>query len=100
MVRQITWTARAQNDRRKIFEYWNNRNKSNLYSRKLNELIRQSLVLIAKYPLIGKRTDKKNVRLKVLKEYLIIYEVLPKEIIVLTIWDCRQNPENLIRIVK
>ena len=100
MVRQITWTARAQNDRRKIFEYWNNRNKSNLYSRKLNELIRQSLVLIAKYPRFGKRTDKKNVRLKVLKEYLIIYEVLPKEIIVLTIWDCRQNPENLIRIVK
>jgi len=100
MVRQITWTLRAQNDRRKIFEYWNNWNKSNLYSRKLNELIRQSLVLIAKYPLIGKRTDKKNVRLKVLKEYLIIYEVMTKEILVLTIWDCRQNPEDLSRIVK
>jgi toxin YoeB len=100
MVRRITWTARAQNDRRKIFEYWNNRNKSNLYSRKLNDLIRRSLVLIAKYPHIGKRTDKKNVRLKILKDYLIIYEVMTKEILVLTIWDCRQNPEDLSRIVK
>lgn len=100
MVRRITWTARAQNDRRKIFEYWNNRNKSNLYSRKLNELIRQSLVLIAKYPQIGRPTDKNNVRLKVLKEYLIIYEVMPKEILVLAIWDCRQNPEDLCRIMK
>jgi toxin YoeB len=100
MVRRITWTARAQNDRRKILEYWNNRNKSNLYSRKLNELIRQSLVLIAKYPQIGRRTDKNNVRLKVLKEYLIIYEAMPKEILVLTIWDCRQNPHDLSRILK
>jgi addiction module RelE/StbE family toxin len=100
MVRRITWSSRAQNDRKMIFEYWNNRNKSNLYSRKLNELISKSLALIAKYPQIGKRTDKKNVRLKVLKDCLIIYEVLPKEILVLTIWDCRQNPEDLSRIVK
>jgi len=55
---------------------------------------------MAKYPLIGKSTYKKNVRLKVLKEYLIIYEVMTKEILVLTIWDCRQNPEDLSRIVK
>jgi toxin YoeB len=100
MVRQIIWTARAQNDRKIIFEYWNNRNKSNLYNRKLNDLIRKSLILIAKYPQIGKRTDKENVTLKVMKDYLIIYEVMPNEIIVLTIWDCRQNPEDLKRIIK
>ena len=100
MVRRVIWTVRAQNDRKEIFEYWNKRNKSNLYSKKLNELIKKSLKLIAKYPLIGKLTDKKNVRAKVLRDYLIIYEVMPTEIVVLTIWDCRQNPEDLIRIKK
>lgn len=100
MVRKITWTVRSQNDRKEIFKYWNTRNKSNLYSKKLNGLIKESLILIAKYPLIGKRTDNKNVRVKVLRNYLIVYEVLPKEIVILTIWDCRQNPEDLMRIVK
>ncbi len=100
MVRKIIWTVRAQNDRKEIFEYWNNRNKSNLYSKKLNGLIKESLLLMAKYPLIGKLTDKKNIRVKVLRDYLIVYEVLPKEIVILTILDCRQNPEDLIRIMK
>ncbi len=100
MVRQVTWTVKAQNDRKKIFEYWNNRNNSNLYSRKLNELIRQSLDLIAKYPKIGKQTEKKNVRVKILRDYLIIYEVLPLEIVVLTIWDTRQNPDDLKRLMR
>ena len=85
MVRQVIWSVRAQNDRKEIFEYWNNRNKSNLYSKKLNELIKESLSLTAKYPLIGKLTDRINIRVKVLRDYLIIYEVLPTEIIVLTI---------------
>ena len=100
MVRKVTWTVRAQNDRKEIFEYLNNHNKSNLYSKRLNGLIKKSLLLIAKYPLIGKLTDKINVRVKVLKDYLIVYEVLPKEIVILTIWDCRQNPEDLARIMK
>ena len=100
MVRRITWTVRAQTDRIKIFEYWNNLNKSSIYSRKLNVLIRQSLELIAKYPRIGKQTDERNVRVKVLKDYLIIYQIMPKEIVILTLWDCRQNPDDLKRILK
>lgn len=100
MVRQITWTLKAQHDRLQIFSYWNNRNKSNRYSRKLNDLIKITLKLIAKYPGIGKPTDIKGIRVKVLKDYLIIYEVNPNEIIILTIWDCRQNPDDLMRILK
>jgi len=98
MVRQIIWTEKAQKARIEIFTYWNNRNKSFVYSKKLNELIKLSLQIISKHPLIGKLSDKENVRVKVLRDYLIIYEITLKEIIVLTIWDCRQNPEDLKRI--
>jgi hypothetical protein len=45
--------------------------------------------------LIGKRTWKENVRVKVLKDYLIIYEITVNEIVVLSLWDCRQNPDDL-----
>lgn len=99
MVRKIIWTKNAQRDRFAIFSYWNNRNKSNAYSRKLNEIIKESLSLISNHPKIGKLTDKENVRAKVLKDYLIIYEITLKEIVVLTLWDCRLNPEDLKRII-
>ena len=98
MVRQVIWTKRAQKDRFAIFSYWNKRNKSAVYSRKLNELIKDSLKLICKHPLIGKPTDKENVRVKVLRDYLIIYEIAVNVIVVLSIWDCRQNPKDLRRI--
>jgi addiction module RelE/StbE family toxin len=96
MVRQVVWTEKAQNDRIAIFTYWNKHNGSAVFSKKLHELIKFSLQIICKHPKIGKATNKENVRVKVLRDYLIIYEVTEKEIIVLTIWDCRQNPNDLV----
>jgi toxin YoeB len=94
MARQIIWTERAQKERKEIFTFWSTHNKSPFYSRKLNELIKESLKLICRHPFIGKPTNKENVRVKILKAYLIIYEITPKEIVVLSIWDSRQNPEE------
>jgi addiction module RelE/StbE family toxin len=92
MVKQIIWTFKAQNDRKTIFEYWNNRNKSKNYSKKLNQLLVESLNIIAIRPFIGKKTEMKNVRTKIIRDYMIFYEITEKYIVVLTIWDCRQNP--------
>ena len=60
MVRQIIWVERAQKERIEIFKYWNNRNGSFIVSKKLNELIKESLKLICNHPMIGKPTDKEN----------------------------------------
>lgn len=95
MVRKVIWTEKAQKERIAIFRFLNDRNKSFTYSRKLNELILASLILICKHPFIGKHTKKENVRAKVLKDYLIIYEITANQIIVLSFWDSRQNPNNL-----
>lgn len=92
MVRQIVWTERAQKERIEILTFWNNHNKSNSYSKKLNNLIRESLRLISRHPFIGKPTNKENVKIKILKNYLLIYEITSNEIIVLSVWDCRQKP--------
>ena len=100
MARQVIWTDRAQKERITIFKYWNKRNESSIYSLKLYKLINESLKLICAHPLLGKLSDKENVRVKVLSDYLIIYETTLDFVIVLSIWDCRQNPEDLKRIVK
>jgi len=65
MVRKIVWTIKAQQDRISILEYWNERNQSNEYTRNLNKLIKEALIITSKFPGIGKKTDIDNTRVKV-----------------------------------
>lgn len=95
MARQIIWTNRAQNERIQILTFLNIHNKSTRYSVGLNNQILESLKLISKYPFIGKPTKIKNVRVKVLKNYHLIYEITSRYIVVLSLWDCRQKPRLL-----
>jgi hypothetical protein len=69
MVRQIIWTKKAQKDRAAMFVFFNNRNKSFNYSNKLNDLFNEILKLLCRHPLIGKRSNRENVRVKVLKDF-------------------------------
>lgn len=43
MAKRLIWTEDAQNDRKEIFGYFNNRNKSKKYSQKLNLLFLKEL---------------------------------------------------------
>ena len=94
MARQIIWTNSAQSERREILEYWIKRNKSKIFSRKLNKLIETALREISKNPLIGRKTDILNVRVKIVRDYLIFYEISPKTIFVLSLWDGRRDNSN------
>lgn len=94
MVRKITWTPSARQSRLGIFIYWNNRNKSKLYSQKLNAEYKKALQKVSKIPEIGIETNNKNVRLILVTHFEIIYLISETEIKVLDIWDTRQNPEN------
>jgi len=71
------------------------RNHSKTFSIKLNHLFTTSLKLLASNPDVGRKTQIKNIRVKLIREYLLFYEIFEKEIVVLTIWDGRRNPENL-----
>lgn len=100
MVKEIIWSLRAKTDRREIIKYWNDRNKSNSYSKKLNLLFKEAIRLISEFPEIGRPTDIENVRIKVVRDYLIVYEKTPVFIYILTISDGRRDPERLKRILQ
>ena len=95
----IRWSIRAQQDRLQILEYWINRNKSNTYAKKLYLLFNSAIDLISSHPEIGKPTNKENVKIKVVKDYLVIYQIQPESIDILTIWDSRQDPKNIERFI-
>ena len=94
MARQIIWTISAQTERREILEYWVKRNKSKVFSKKLNKLIITNLREIGKNPFIGRKTDIADVRVKIIRDYLIFYEITQKSIFVLSIWDGRRDNSN------
>lgn len=94
MVRRLIWSVEARNSRKNIFEYWNNRNKSKIYSNKLNLLFNANLQIILKLPEFGHPTKNENIKFIIVSHFELIYKITEKEIAVLDIWDTRQNPEN------
>src|SRR5690606_19403786 len=94
--RKINWTEKANFERKEILEYWINRNKSKTYSIKLNKLFIETMKRVANYPEIGRKTDfDENVRLKIVRDYLMFYEYDEKQIKVLSVWDGNRDKRKL-----
>jgi toxin YoeB len=93
--RKIIWSHRARNSLYRILRFFADRNKSKVYSAKLYKKINQEIQLLKKFPNIGFQTDLENVRGLISGHYIIYYEITEREIIIHTIWDNRQNPDDL-----
>ena len=96
MVRyRIKWSVEAKLDLQNVLAFYNIRNQSNAYSKKLLGRVRKLVGYISINPLIGRSTDIENVRMFILGAYQIIYEIKePRQIFIIMFWDCRRNPEN------
>ena len=89
--RKIVWTNTANLERKDILEYWILRNKSKRFSLRLNYLILQTLEVLRENPTINRRTNVDNVRIKLIRGYLLLYEFTVSELIILSIWDARRD---------
>lgn len=94
MAKRIVWTRKAHNDRKEILQYWKLHNQSDTYSKRLNGLFKKAISLIATHPNIGRRTSIENVRVKLVRDYLIFYEEVNTAIYILSVWDNRRDPDQ------
>jgi toxin YoeB len=99
MAKRIVYSQRAKADKKQILSYWQQRNKSNTFSKKLQQQFKAATKIISEFPQIGELTDDKKARIKVVRDYLIIYEEFDAQIFILTIWDSRQDPDKLSKIL-
>lgn len=96
MALKVVWTFTAQNDRIKVFEYWNERTGNREYSQKLNRSIAHRISLISEYPSAGLATDKPPVRFHLIaRHYKLFYKVENEVAYILRFWDGRQKPGKL-----
>jgi plasmid stabilization system protein ParE len=93
---KVEWSIEARLDLLDVLNFYIVRNKSAVYSKKLNSKINNSIKLISKHPLIGVQSDIESVRALITGDYQIIYEILDKTIVISMIWDCRRDPEDKI----
>ncbi len=97
---KILWTSTALKQRNHIFDYWNERNRSNAFSIKLNEKIKERAKLLKTNPELGKKTEFKKTRAISLGHYSILYKRNDSNIIITGFWDNRQDPEKLLEFLK
>jgi plasmid stabilization system protein ParE len=94
--RKIVWSHSANIKLFQILDFYAQRNGNKTYSIKLYKKFVKELKLLKKQPEIGILTDLDSVRGLVVDEFILFYEINEPTIIVLTVWDSRQNPDNLI----
>lgn len=90
--REINWSFRATEELKTVLEFYTHRNKSNLYALKLLDEIEAYTSLLLQHAELGKLSQNRLSRVLVMGDFLIIYEISPKCIEILSFWDCQQNP--------
>jgi len=93
--RKIIWSHRARIKLYEILEYYAQRNKSKVYSAKIYNKLNFEIKLLINQPNLGIKTEIEQVRGLIVGNYIIFYEDTIDNIIVHTLWDSRQNPEDL-----
>ena len=93
--RTIIWSRLATNKLYSILEFYILRNKSKTYSAKLYQRFNKELKILLKQPDVGLNTEIIPVRGLIVDDYILFYEYSNGKIIVHSVWDCRQNPDDL-----
>ena len=97
---KIIWTKIAISQRNEVFAYWNKRNKSTDFSKKINLLIYEKIDLLKNFPLTGVEIQNEDARILHFHNYSLVYKISQSEIYILAFWDNRQNPSKLLEILK
>jgi len=100
MVRKIVWSPRAQVLLKRILDYWEDRNGNSTYSRKLFRLFENAIFTLAKMPEIGRSTENKKIRYKIVKNYFLYYTFDDTELKIIAVSDMRRNPKYIKSLLK
>ena len=76
-------------------EFYAQRNKSKTYSIKLYQRFKKELSILVKQPEIGIKTEIESIRGLIVDDFILFYEYDSERIILHTLWDSRQNPDDL-----
>ncbi|MTI89584.1 MAG: type II toxin-antitoxin system RelE/ParE family toxin [Balneolaceae bacterium] len=62
MAKRIIWAPQAVADRIQILDYWYKRRGTKDYSSKLDEMFKETIQLLSRFPQIGRKLDNREER--------------------------------------
>ncbi|WP_082591999.1 type II toxin-antitoxin system RelE/ParE family toxin [Candidatus Symbiothrix dinenymphae] len=83
-----------------MFNYWNARNQSTEYSKKVKLKIDAVINVLKTHPRAGRNTDFADVRISPLGNFSILYKLNASAIIIVAFWDNRQDPNTLLALLQ
>ena len=79
-----------------ILQFYDERNGSDRYSKKLLKMIHRQIRLLTTMPEIGRMTDFPSVRILFVDKFGIDYQIRDNSILIINIYSCQTNPDELI----
>ncbi|MBE2227672.1 MAG: type II toxin-antitoxin system RelE/ParE family toxin [Ignavibacteria bacterium] len=95
MAARIVWTPQAKVDRFDILNFYHESGTPKSTLTKLDNKIRNIIEYLSYFPELGVAYKRRNARILYKDNYSIIYRIENEEILILQIWDNRQDPKNL-----
>lgn len=94
MALEIIYSPQFADSFEAILNYFDERNGSDKYSKKLFGMVHGQIQLLATFPEIGRITDFPGVRVLFVDNYSVEYQIRDKAILVVDIYSCKTDPAN------
>lgn len=89
---EIIYSPQFADNLEAILRYFDERNGSDVYSRKLFGMIHKQIQMLATFPEIGRQTTFPNVRVLFVESYGIEYQIRNNAILIVDIFSCKTDP--------
>jgi plasmid stabilization system protein ParE len=91
MPNSVVWTQKALHDYRSTVEYWDLRNKSTAYTKRLNRLIYIKIQTALRFP-YAFRLIGLGLRQLVVENFILLYSIQDEQLVVVHFRDSRMRP--------
>jgi toxin YoeB len=94
MALKILYAPQFVDNLESILQFFDERNGSDAFSKKLLKMIQQEIVILKAMPEIGRMTNFPGVRILFVERFGIEYQIRNEEILIIDIFSCQKNPEE------
>ena len=92
MALEIVYSPQFADSLEAILNYFDERNGSDKYSKKLFGMVHGQIQMLATFPEIGRITDFPGVRVLFVDNYGVEYQIRDTAILIVDIYSCKTDP--------
>ena len=93
MALEISYSPQFFDSLEAILNFFDERNGSDRFSKKLLKMIHKQIFLLKTMPEIGRLTDFPSVRVLFVERFGIVYQIRDKVVLIIDIYSCETDPD-------